>query len=133
MSDDTNDNTNDNDDKQPDNEIEDYNWNNKILAALENLEIDIKKENKKNEIWVRLNGIRLYLQLIKCNYSKMNASEIVSNAAGKGTYHARCIRSWAHEYVMSHQIPYSRRGHHASFLWDEDILLQVKSYVREHK
>ncbi|CAG8718221.1 13358_t:CDS:2 [Rhizophagus irregularis] len=121
---------------ESDNEIEDCNWNNKIQAALENLEIDIKKENKKNEVWVRLNGIRLYLQLVKCNYSKMNASEIVSNTAGKGVYHARCIRSWAHEYVMSRQIPYSRREHHAkiwSFLWDEDILLQVKSYIREHK
>ncbi|CAB4416861.1 unnamed protein product [Rhizophagus irregularis] len=66
----------------------------------------------------------------------MNASEIVSNTAGKGVYHARCIRSWAHEYVMSCQIPYSRWGHHAkiwSFLWDEGILLQVKSYIREHK
>ncbi|CAG8513371.1 1730_t:CDS:2, partial [Diversispora eburnea] len=31
---------------------------------------------------------------------------------------------------------YSRCGHHAkisSFLWNEDILLQVKSYIREHK
>jgi hypothetical protein len=66
----------------------------------------------------------------------MNASKIVSNVAGKRVYHARCIRSWAHKYVMTHQIPYFRRGHHAkiwSFLWDEDILLQVKSYIREHK
>ncbi|RIA79587.1 hypothetical protein C1645_840337 [Glomus cerebriforme] len=123
-------------DERSDDEIEDCNWYNKIPAALENLELDIKKENMKSEVWVRLNGICLYLQLIKCNYSKMNASDVVSNAAGKGVYHSKCIHSWAHEYVMSHQIPYSRRGHHAktwSFLWDEDILLQVNSYVREHK
>ena len=124
------------DDEQSDDEIEDYNWHNKIPAALENLELDIKKEHVKNEVLVRLNGICLYLQLIKYNYSKMDASNIVADAAGKGVYHARCIHSWAHEYVMTHQIPYSRRGHHAkiwSFLWDEDILLQVKSYIREHK
>ena len=120
-----------------DDEIEDCNWYNKVPTALENLELDIKKENVKNEVYVRLNSIRFYLQLIKCNnYSKIDASNIVADAAGKGVYHARCIRSWAHEYVVNHQIPYSRRGHHAkiwSFLWDEDILLQVKSYIREHK
>ncbi|CAG8766003.1 9110_t:CDS:1, partial [Funneliformis caledonium] len=41
-----------------------------------------------------------------------------------------------HDYVTTHQISYSRREHHAkiwSFLWDENILLQVKSYVRKHK
>ncbi|CAG8579705.1 5969_t:CDS:2, partial [Funneliformis caledonium] len=40
-----------------------------------------------------------------------------------------------HDYVTTHQISYSHRGHAKiwSFLWDENILLQVKSYVREHK
>jgi len=46
----------------------------------------------------------------------MNASKVVVNAVGKGIYHARCIRSWAHEYVITRQIPYSRRGHHAKVL-----------------
>ncbi|CAG8702261.1 149_t:CDS:2, partial [Racocetra fulgida] len=92
-------------------EIEPHNWNKKISTALENLTLDIKKENVKT-------------------------SKIIADAAGKGVYHAKCIRSWAHDYVMTRQIPYSRRGHHAktwSFLWDEDILLQIKSYVRENK
>ncbi|CAG8822955.1 12970_t:CDS:2, partial [Cetraspora pellucida] len=74
--------------------------------------------------------------LVKSNHQKIKASKIIADAAGKGIYHAKCIRSWAHDYVMTHQIPYSRRGHHAktwSFLWDEDILLQIKSYVRENK
>ncbi|RGB33311.1 hypothetical protein C1646_761837 [Rhizophagus diaphanus] len=70
VDDDVSDDVNDNDDKQ-NNEIEDCNWNNKIQAAFENLEIDIKKENKK-----------------------MKFSEIISNAAGKEVYHARCFHSW---------------------------------------
>lgn len=113
----------DNTSEQSDDEAEDYNWHNKIPAALENLELDIKKEKVNSEVWVRLNGIRLYLQLVKNGYLKMEASDIVANATGKGVYHARCIRSWAYEYVITRLIPYSRRGHHAkiwSFLWDEE-------------
>ena len=37
---------------------------------------------------------------------------------------------------MDHKISYSRREYHVkiwSFLWDEDILLQVKLFVQEHK
>ena len=56
-------------------EIEDNNWNNKILTALENLVLDITKKNIKSEVWVRLNCIRFYLQLIKCDYSRMDASK----------------------------------------------------------
>ncbi|CAG8607258.1 17279_t:CDS:2 [Cetraspora pellucida] len=114
------------------NKIEPHNWNKKISTALENLTLDIKKENVKSEVWVRLNSICFYLQLVKSNHQKIKASKIIADAAGKGVYHAKCIRSWAHDYVMTRQIPYSRRGHHAktwSFLWDEDILLQIKSYV----
>ena len=73
--------------------IEDNNWNNKILTALENLELDITKENIKSEVWVRLNCIRFYLQLVKCDYSRMDASKVVANVAGKGIYYARCIHS----------------------------------------
>ena len=66
----------------------------------------------------------------------MDASEIIANAAGKEVYHTRCIRSWVNDYIMTHKIPYSRRGYHVkvwSFLWDEDIILQVKAYIQEHK
>ncbi|CAG8466374.1 16873_t:CDS:2 [Dentiscutata erythropus] len=117
-------------------EIEACNLLKKIPAALENLALDIEKENVNSEVWIRLNSIRFYLQLVKNNHQKMEASKIIADAAGKEVYHARCIRSWAHEYVMAHQIPYSCRGHHTktwSFLWDEDILLQIKSYVQENK
>ncbi|CAG8830034.1 12653_t:CDS:2, partial [Cetraspora pellucida] len=117
-------------------EIEPHNWNKKISTVLENLTFDIKKENVKSEVWVRLNSIRFYLQLVKSNHQKIKASKIIADAAGKGVYHAKCIRFWAYDYVMTCQIPYSRRGHHAktwSFLWDEDILLQIKSYVQENK
>ncbi len=96
----------------------------------------MKKENTNSEVWIRLNSIHLYFQLVRSNHPKMKVSEIIADVAEKGTYHAKCIRSWAREYIMDHKIPYSRQGHHAkiwSFLWDEDILLQVKSFVREHK
>lgn len=60
MNDDANDNESNDNEHYLDNEIKDCNWINKILAALENLEINIKKENVKSEIWVCLNDIRLY-------------------------------------------------------------------------
>ncbi|CAG8800530.1 2173_t:CDS:1, partial [Dentiscutata erythropus] len=104
--------------------------------ALENLALDIEKENVNSEVWVCLNSIHFYFQLVKNNYQKMEASKIIADAAGKGVYHARYIRSWVHEYVIARQIPYSHRGHHTktwSFLWDEDILFQIKSYVQENK
>ncbi|CAG8714184.1 5491_t:CDS:2, partial [Dentiscutata heterogama] len=90
-------------------EIEACNLLKKIPATLENLALDIEKKNVNSEIWMQQE---------------------------KGVYHARCIRSWAHEYVMACQIPYSRRGYHTktwSFLWDEDILLQIRSYIQENK
>ena len=37
------------------------------------MEVDIKKNKVNSEVWVRLNGIHLYLQLVKYNYSKMKA------------------------------------------------------------
>ncbi|CAG8630199.1 6637_t:CDS:2 [Cetraspora pellucida] len=113
-------------------EIETSNWYKKIQTALENITLDIKNKNVNSEVWVRLNSIRFYPQLIKHNYQKIEASKIVADVAGKGVYHARCIRSWSHEYVMTHQIPYLHREHHIktwSFLWDEDILLQIKSFA----
>ncbi|CAI2189436.1 5390_t:CDS:1, partial [Funneliformis geosporum] len=78
-----------------DNEVEEaegYNWHNKIPNALKNLELDIKKEKVNSEVWICLNSIRLYFQLVKYNHLKIKASEVVANAAGKGVYHAKCIR-----------------------------------------
>ncbi|CAG8777839.1 3719_t:CDS:1, partial [Funneliformis caledonium] len=40
-----------NTDEQTDDEIEGYNWHDKIPATLENLELDIKKENVNSEVW----------------------------------------------------------------------------------
>jgi len=37
---------------------------------------------------------------------------------------------------MTHKIPYFRQGYYAkvwSFLWNEDIILQVKAYIQEYK
>ena len=96
-----------------DDEVEGYNWHNKIPDAFKNLKLDIKKEKVNSEVWVHLNSIRLYFQLVKYNHSKMKASEVVANVVGKGVYHAKCIHSWACEYIMIYKIPYSRRGHHA--------------------
>ncbi|CAG8751215.1 17228_t:CDS:2, partial [Funneliformis caledonium] len=112
--------------KESDDEIEDCDWHNKIQVALKNLILDLKKEKVNSEIWIRLNSIQLYLQLIKSNYLKMNTSEIVANAAGKGVYHTRCIHSWANDYIMTHKIPYSRRGYHAKMpIFSGDNLEEV--------
>ncbi|CAG8832879.1 32977_t:CDS:2, partial [Gigaspora margarita] len=84
-------------------EIETNNWHKKIPTALENLVLDIKKENVNSEVWVCLNSIRFYLQLVKYNYKKIEASKVVADTAGKGIYHAKCICSWAHQYVIPRQ------------------------------
>ncbi|CAG8642861.1 11674_t:CDS:2, partial [Diversispora eburnea] len=104
---------NNDDDDLLDDKIEDCNWNNEISTVLENLELDIKKEKIKSEVWIHLNGIQIYIQLVKYNYLKIDASKVVTNAAGKGVYHAKCICSWTHEYIKTCQIPYSHHGHHA--------------------
>ncbi|CAG8719830.1 1906_t:CDS:2, partial [Dentiscutata erythropus] len=65
-------------------EIETSNWYKRIQTALENIVLDIKNENVNSEVWVRLNSIYFYLQLIKHNHRKMEASKIVADAAGKG-------------------------------------------------
>ncbi len=95
-----------NTDEQTDNEIKGYNWHDKILVTLENLELNIKKENINSEIQICLYSICLYLQLVKNNYSKMKASNIVTNIVEKKIYHVKCIHSWAHDYVITCQIPY---------------------------
>ncbi|CAG8775382.1 2346_t:CDS:1, partial [Racocetra persica] len=68
--------------------IETSNWYKKIQTAFENITLDIKNKNVNSEVWVRLNSIRFYLQLIKHNHWKMKASKIVADVAGKGVYHA---------------------------------------------
>ncbi len=55
--------------------------------------LDIKKEKTNSEVWMRLNSIRLYFQLIRSNHPKIKANEIVANAVEKETYNAKCIRS----------------------------------------
>ncbi|CAG8546367.1 8018_t:CDS:2, partial [Scutellospora calospora] len=70
-------------------EIENSNWHKKIKTTLENIVLDIKNENVNSEVWICLNSIRFYFQLIKHNYRKMEASKIVADAAGKEVYHAR--------------------------------------------
>ncbi|CAG8537594.1 3312_t:CDS:2 [Dentiscutata heterogama] len=84
------------------NEIELCNLYKKIPAAFENLALDIKKENVNSKIWVHLSSIRFYLQLVKNNHQKMKASKIIADAARKEVYHARCIHSWAYEYIMTY-------------------------------
>ena len=106
----------DNANKQLDNEVKGYNWYNKIPDAFKSLMLDIKKEKINSEVWVCLNSIRLYFQLVKSNHPKMQVSEIVADAAGKGTYHAKCIRSWAREYIKNYKIPYFHQEHHAK-IW----------------
>ncbi|CAG8769406.1 27475_t:CDS:2, partial [Racocetra persica] len=78
--------------KLSEDKIEACNLLKKIPAALENLALDIEKKNINSEVWVRLNSIHFYLQLVKNNHQKMEASKIIADTAGKGVYHARCIR-----------------------------------------
>lgn len=104
--------------------------------AIQQLAIEVKN-NQHGEIEkVRMYAMLSYLRLIERGKRKVEASVIVAEAAGKGRYRARAIRTWTNNYMKSGSIPISLQGKHVktwSFLWDDDILVQIKSFLRSEK
>ncbi|CAG8699705.1 7372_t:CDS:2, partial [Dentiscutata heterogama] len=70
------------------------------------------------------------------SHERIEASIIVAEAARKGVYHARCIHAWAINYIKNSEFSISRQGKHPktwSFLWDDDVLIQIKSFLQSNK
>ncbi|CAG8645860.1 30914_t:CDS:2, partial [Racocetra persica] len=64
------------------------------------------------------------------------ASVTVAKATGKNIYRARSIRAWTSNYLQNGTLPVSRQGKHPKtwgFLWDDNVLLQIKSFLRLNK
>ena len=58
------------------------------------------------------------------------------NNLKKGPWFARCLRLWSRMLQNGETIPFSKRGKHCkvkSLLDDEDIQMQIASYLREKK
>ncbi|CAG8519646.1 23557_t:CDS:2, partial [Racocetra persica] len=113
------------------------------LMSPENLNNTIKqlenefKSNEYSEIEkARLYTMLSYLRLVEHSRKRVEASTIVAKAARKGVYHACCIHAWATNYIQNGAILISKQGKYPktwSFLWDEDILIQIKSFLRSNK
>jgi hypothetical protein len=85
---------------------------------------------------LRLIAVQHYLQLLNKGHAKLEASQIVADLLNKGIWFARCVRSWAKEYIEYGDVPHSNRGKHlreSSILDDEDVQLKVASYLQQHK
>ncbi|CAG8806511.1 6409_t:CDS:1 [Racocetra persica] len=108
------------------------------LMSLENLNNTIKQlENEfKSDMYSEVEKAHLYtmlsyFHLVERGRKRVEASMIVAEAAGKGVYHACCIRAWATNYIQNGAIPISRQGKYPktwSFLWDKDIVMQISSF-----
>ncbi|CAG8849294.1 21914_t:CDS:1, partial [Racocetra persica] len=91
--------------------------------TIKQLEKEIKSNKHSEVVKARLYTILSYFRLVERGRERIEASIIVAEAAGKGVYHARCIRAWAINYIKNGEFPISRQGKHPktwSFLWDDD-------------
>ncbi|CAG8765170.1 6698_t:CDS:2, partial [Dentiscutata heterogama] len=104
--------------------------------AIKQLEKEIKSDKYSEVVKARLYTMLSYFCLVERGQKRIEASIIVAEAAGKGVYHAHCIRAWAVNYIKNGEFPISRQENHPktwSFLWDDDVLIQIKSFLRSNK
>ncbi|CAG8457140.1 15938_t:CDS:2, partial [Dentiscutata heterogama] len=128
-------------DSENDFEIEAIRDHNIMSSEILNSKIEQLKEEIKSDKYSEVEKACLYtmlsyLHLVEHGRQRVEASIIVAEAARKGAYHARCIRSWTINYILNRTILISRQGKHPktwSFLWDDDILIQIKSFLRSNK
>ncbi|CAG8449812.1 7874_t:CDS:2 [Scutellospora calospora] len=91
--------------------------------TIKQLEKEIKSNKHSEVVKARLYTMLFYFHLVEHGHKRIEASIIVVGAAGKGVYHAHCIRAWAINYIKNSEFPISRQGKHPktwSFLWDDD-------------
>ncbi|CAG8634246.1 16760_t:CDS:2, partial [Dentiscutata heterogama] len=118
--------------------IRDYN-----LISSKNLNNTIKQlENKfKSDKYSKIEKARFYtmlsyLYLVERGRKRVEASTIIAEAARKSVYYAHYIYAWPTNYIQNGAILISKQGKHPktwSFLWDDDILIQIKSFFQSNK
>jgi len=114
-------------------ESEDDDYSQQVINSLE---IQLKEKNLDEGHKLRLTAILQYMRLLEFQDSKLEASLSVAHQFKKGPWFARCLRLWSHMLQNGESIPFSKRGKHCkikSLLNDEDIQIQVTSYLREKK
>jgi hypothetical protein len=77
-----------------------------------------------------------YLRLINHNEPKIKASLSIAWQLNKGLYFARCLREWEKLVKNGETIPISKREKHCkikSLLDNEDVQMQIATYLRENK
>ncbi|CAG8796268.1 19209_t:CDS:2, partial [Dentiscutata erythropus] len=86
--------------------------------TIKQLEKEIRSNKHSEVIKAHLYTMLSYFRLVEHDYEKIKASIIVAEAAGKGVYHACCIRAWTVNYVKNGEFPSLRQGKHSK-TWNE--------------
>ena len=85
-----------------------------ISLAVENLKrINRKPNGKNNAAHVREAALLGFFRLIQIGKTKKAASSFISDAAGRGVYFSRSIRTWARTLMKDGTLPQSKQGKHA--------------------
>ncbi|KAJ7846947.1 hypothetical protein B0H14DRAFT_3454009 [Mycena olivaceomarginata] len=106
-----------------------------LKTALKGL--SLKAKDKRIDVFFRTRitsmvaTINLYLdENVACTWRQ--ASVLAAKAQGRGTNHARNLRSWIHRFLSCGELPIHRYGQfHASLLEDEDFAGDLQTYLME--
>jgi virulence-associated protein VapD len=63
------------------------------------IESKLTSENLTPDHKIRFKAVQHFLQLRKKGYSKIKASEVISDLMGKGKWFAKCVRSWSKAFI----------------------------------
>ncbi|CAG8699263.1 13331_t:CDS:2, partial [Cetraspora pellucida] len=114
---------------------EDIQEDNSLKVIAKDLQEDIDKPSSP-VLKLRLQAMLQYLNLLDKKWTKMKAAKAVSDALGQKPHYAKNLRAWTNNYIKFRTILITRRGLHIktiTFLWDEDIVSQIKSFIRSNK
>ncbi|PKY54568.1 hypothetical protein RhiirA4_473455 [Rhizophagus irregularis] len=104
-----------------------------LIKSLEN---EVKSGNLDSRYKLRLTALLQYLRLINHEEPKIKASLSIAQQLNKGPYFAHCLREWEKLVKNGETIPISKRGKHCkikSLLDDEDVQMQIATYLHENK
>nr|CAG8650202.1 13179_t:CDS:2 [Entrophospora candida] len=108
-----------------------------VESAIKSVEQALENPNLANNVKSRLMAIEMYFRHLDDGRKKVDASELVAISLGWAKiYKARCIRSWAKQWIQNRTLPESKRGNHPKMksLWNhEDVAAQIRSYARFNK
>ncbi|CAG8742762.1 17712_t:CDS:2 [Rhizophagus irregularis] len=104
-----------------------------LIKSLEN---EVKSGNLDSGYKLRLTALLQYLRLINHEEPKIKTSLSIAQQLNKGPYFARCLREWEKLVKNGETIPISKREKHCkikSLLDDEDVQMQIATYLHENK